>query len=62
MESLTAYIKDSYNELINKVEWPDRVNLLNSTVAVIVTLAILTLIIVLMDAAANGLMNLIYQI
>ena len=62
MESLTAYIKDSYNELINKVEWPDRANLLNSTVAVIVTLAILTLIIVLMDAAANGLMNLIYQI
>lgn len=60
MERLKLYFLESYNELINKVTWPTYENLLSSTIVVLVASLILALIIFLMDAASNGLLDLIY--
>ncbi|HMQ48620.1 MAG TPA: preprotein translocase subunit SecE [Saprospiraceae bacterium] len=60
MERLKLYFLESYNELINKVTWPTYENLLSSTIVVLVASLILALIIFLMDATSNGLLDLIY--
>jgi len=62
MDKLIAYIKESYNELIHKVEWPDRENLMSSAITVVVALIIMTLLVMVMDAAPNGLVKLIYKL
>ncbi|MCO6461951.1 MAG: preprotein translocase subunit SecE [Saprospiraceae bacterium] len=62
MDKITAYIKDSYYELMHKVEWPDRVSLMGSTVATIVGLLILTLLIFGMDGVVNQVVDFIYKI
>ena len=54
------YIKESYNELINKVTWPTLPNLQNTTVVVVVASVILSLIIFVMDLASKGLLDIIY--
>jgi len=62
MDKLTTYIKDSYDELIHKVEWPERNVLLESTIAVIVGLLIITVFIFIMDGGINTLVDFIYKI
>jgi len=62
MDKLTTYIKDSYDELIHKVEWPERNVLLDSTIAVIVGLLIITVFIFIMDGGINTLVDFIYKI
>ena len=60
MERLKLYIKESYNELVNKVTWPTWSNLLSSTRVVLVASAILSLLIFLMDVISKGLLDQIY--
>ncbi len=60
MESIRLYIKESYNELINKVTWPTLPNLQNTTVVVVVASIILSLIIFVMDLVSKRLLDLIY--
>ena len=60
MESLRLYIKESYNELINKVTWPTLPNLQNTTVVVVVASVILSLIIFVMDLVSKGVLDVIY--
>ena len=62
MDKLTLYIKESYNELVNKVTWPSWANLQSSTVLVIIGSLILALIIFLMDGASRSVLELIYGI
>jgi preprotein translocase subunit SecE len=62
MDKIISYIKDSYDELMHKVEWPDRVSLMGSTVATIIGLLILTLFIFGMDGTVNKLVDFIYKI
>lgn len=62
MNKVITYIKESYYELVHKVEWPDRKNLLSSSIAVVVALIIMTFIIMVMDGAFNGLVKLIYKL
>ena len=62
MESLKLYIKESYNELVNKVTWPTWANLQGSTIVVIVASLLLSLIIFLMDSISNGLLTFIYKL
>lgn len=62
MNKFIAYIKESYYELIHKVEWPERKNLISSSVAVVVSLVIMTVLIMAMDAISNGLVQLIYKL
>jgi len=61
IKEMLTYIKDSYNELLNKVSWPSMDDLLKSTIVVIVASAIFGIIVLLMDQASLGFMNLIYE-
>lgn len=62
MERLQLYIRESYNELINKVTWPTWANLQSSTILVLVASLILALIIFGMDVVSKGILNFIYNL
>ncbi|MEO1434012.1 MAG: preprotein translocase subunit SecE [Bacteroidota bacterium] len=61
MEKLRLYIKESYNELLNKVTWPTWSELQSNTILVLVASIIIALIILLMDNVSSILLqNLVY--
>lgn len=60
--SVVNYVKSSYNELRHKVSWPTWQELINSAVVVLIASLIFALIILVMDSAAEGLLDIIYQI
>jgi len=62
MERVTLYIKESFNELVNKVTWPSWASLQSSTVLVIVGSLILALLIFLMDTISTTVVETIYGI
>ncbi len=62
MEKIKLYIRESYDELMHKVTWPSWTQLQSNTLAVIVASAILALIIMLMDAVFNQVMEFLYQL
>ena len=62
MNKFTAYIRDSYKELIHKVSWPNWDQLQQSTMIVLGTTLIITLIVMLMDFVSNNGMKLIYSL
>ncbi|MCB9285504.1 MAG: preprotein translocase subunit SecE [Lewinellaceae bacterium] len=62
MESIKLYIKESYNELLNKVTWPTWSSLQGSTIVVIIASFILALVIFLMDSVSNSLLSFIYKL
>ncbi|MCF0179769.1 MAG: preprotein translocase subunit SecE [Bacteroidales bacterium] len=58
---LTNYIKESYSELVNKVSWPTRTEVINSSVVVLSASVIIAIVILAMDVLfGNVLMHLIY--
>jgi len=61
MKVLT-YIKDSYDELVNKVSWPSSKELSNSAVVVLVASLLIALVIFGMDKAIEELMKFIYNL
>ena len=62
MDRLKLYIKESYNELVNKVTWPSLASLQQTTVVVIVGSIILTGIVAVMDGVWKNLLTTIYGI
>ncbi len=60
MNRLVLYVKESYNELINKVTWPTLANLQSSTTLVLVASLILSLIIFVMDVISKQSLGLLY--
>ncbi|MFK8104712.1 MAG: preprotein translocase subunit SecE [Saprospiraceae bacterium] len=60
MENITLYIKESYNELVNKVTWPSWTSLQSSTTLVLVGSLIFALIVFVMDLISKQALNLIY--
>jgi len=60
MERIQLYLKESYNELLNKVTWPTWPKLLLDARLVLVASLILSLIIFLLDMAAQGILGLVY--
>jgi len=60
MDGLILSIKESYNELLNKVTWPTFPNLLSSTTVVLIASAIIALIILIMDGISNKILQFIY--
>ena len=62
MEQLKIYLRESYNELVNKVTWPTLANLLGSTKVVLIGSLIIALIVLVMDAAAKQFTGLLYNI
>ena len=55
-------IKESYNELVNKVSWPTKSELANSTIVVMVASIIASLVIWVIDLGINEVMHLVYGV
>ncbi|MBN1116363.1 MAG: preprotein translocase subunit SecE [Bacteroidales bacterium] len=59
---IVAYLKDTYNELMNKVTWPTWEELQGSAFLVMIATVIFALVIAAMDIAFKNLMEQIYQL
>tara|TARA_B100000902_G_scaffold398869_1_gene467267 strand:+ start:1328 stop:1516 length:189 start_codon:yes stop_codon:yes gene_type:complete len=57
-----TYIKDSFDELLNKVTWPSWDELQNSAVVVAIASLIIALIIFGMDQVFSRIMSLFYDL
>ena len=55
-------IKESYNELVNKVSWPTKSELAKSTIVVMVASIIAALVIWVIDLCINEVMHLVYGV
>ncbi len=62
MNKLTAYFKDSYKELLQKVTWPTWDQLQQSTMIVLGATLVITLMVWIMDLAANNTLKFIYSL
>jgi len=62
MSKLTAYVKDSYRELLEKVTWPTWSQLQQSTMIVLVATLIITGIVWVMDLGIASLLELVYSL
>ena len=54
MSKIVGIIKESYNELINKVSWPTWSELQNSSIVVAIATVIIALIIYFMDKQSSS--------
>lgn len=61
MSKISAYIKESYRELMDKVSWPTWEELQSSVLVVMVATFIIGLVIFTMDIGFAGVMNLFYK-
>lgn len=59
---LINYIKNCYNELIHKVSWPTRSELISSTVVVMVASVIIALFVAGVDFVFQQFMQLVYNV
>ena len=57
---LVENLKESYNELVQKVSWPTRKELSKSAVLVLIASIILALIVWLMDFCFESIMTFVY--
>ena len=60
-EDMFKYVKESYNELVNKVTWPTFPQLQSSTVVVMVASAIFAIVVLAMDLTFENMMAAIYK-
>ncbi|TAF45781.1 MAG: preprotein translocase subunit SecE [Sphingobacteriales bacterium] len=61
MANITAYIKESFLELTDKMTWPTWNELQNSAVITLVASLIIALLVFLMDESAGNLLKYIYK-
>ena len=61
MNKVSAYIRDSYHELVEKVTWPTWAQLQQSTAIVLVAALLIMGMVWIMDFASNELLQLIYS-
>jgi preprotein translocase subunit SecE len=61
MSKVTAYIKESYTELVEKVSWPTREELQSSVIVVMIATLIIGFVIFAMDFVFQSAMNLFYK-
>lgn len=57
MDTVRRYFSESYNELVNKVTWPSLGDLQSTTIVVLVASMVIAIIIGLMDAITNFLLQ-----
>ena len=62
MANKGTYIKESYDELINKVSWPTWSELQSSSIVVAIASVIIALIIYVMDSVFSNVMELLYSL
>ena len=61
MSKMSAYIKESYVELTEKVSWPSREDLQSSVIVVMIATVIIGFVIFAMDFGFQTVMNLFYK-
>ena len=54
---ITKYCKESYDELVHKVSWPNRSQLSSSAVVVLTASLLIALVVFIMDSAFQFLME-----
>ncbi len=62
MKKISAYFRESYDELINKVSWPSWSELQNSAVVVSIASLIIASIVYLMDLTFRSILEQFYQL
>jgi preprotein translocase subunit SecE len=62
MNKLSAYVKDSYKELVQKVTWPSWDQLQQSTMIVLGATLVITAMVWVMDLVANNTLKFIYSL
>jgi len=62
MNKFSAYLRDSYKELVEKVTWPTWEQLQQSTMIVLGATLFITALVGIMDFIANGSMKFIYSL
>ncbi len=62
MNKFSAYLRDSYKELVEKVSWPTWEQLQQSTMIVLGATLFITALVALMDFVANGSLKFIYSL
>ena len=60
-EDMFKYVKESYNELVNKVTWPTFPQLQSSTIVVMVATVIFAVVVLAMDVTFENVMAGIYK-
>ncbi len=62
MSKFGNYIQDAYDELLHKVTWPTWDELQQTTIIVLIALALVTTVVFGMDLAAENVLKIIYQV
>ena len=62
MSKFGNYVQEAYDELIHKVSWPSWEELQQTTIIVLISLAIITLIIFGMDIVSEKALSTIYDL
>ena len=62
MNKVTTYFRESYKELLEKVTWPNWLQLQQSTMIVLGATLVTTAIVWVMDFVASGGLNFIYKL
>ena len=62
MNKFSAYVRDSYKELVEKVTWPAWDQLQQSTMIVLGATLFITALVALMDFIANGALQSLYKL
>ncbi|MBW7844838.1 MAG: preprotein translocase subunit SecE [Bacteroidia bacterium] len=61
MSKVSEYIKESYDELVNKVTWPTWGELQESTLIVMIASLLIALVIYVIDVASSSALGFFYQ-
>ncbi len=62
MAKVVDYIKESYDELVNKVSWPTWAELQNSAIVVSIASLIISIVVFLMDLMFKNGLELFYNL
>ena len=62
MNKLSAYIRDSYKEMGEKVTWPNWEQLQQSTMIVLAATILITAMVWVMDLGVNNILKFIYSL
>jgi preprotein translocase subunit SecE len=62
MNKLSAYFRDSYKELVQKVTWPNWDQLQQSTMIVLGATLVITAVVWVMDFVSNSSLKFIYSL
>jgi preprotein translocase subunit SecE len=62
MAKIKSYVKESYDELMNKVSWPTWSELQNSAIVVSIASLIIALVVFLMDITFENILKQFYSL